>query len=207
MMRLLQGFALGGEYGGAAIYVAENVPDGERGYYTSFVQIDGQRWPPRRDGHHPRTCSGYLGTEDFERWGWRLPFVFSLFLLAVAGWVRTNLGRVAALGGHAACRTGSRAEPLVDAARNWKKLVIALFGATAGQGVIWYTAQFYSTVFMTKSLGLPRETAWTVLSVALVCAIPLFVVFGALSDRHRTQADDGDREICWRRSRSSRSTS
>ena len=181
VMRLLQGFALGGEYGGAATYVAENVPDGERGYYTSFVQTTASVGLLVAMA----TILGVqriMGTEDFERWGWSLPFVFSLFLLAVAGWVRTNLGE-SPLWEEMRRQNRLSPEPLVDAALNWKKLVIALFGATAGQGVIWYTAQFYSTVFMTKSLGLPREIAWTVLSVALICAIPLFIVFGALSDR------------------------
>ncbi|HSP18078.1 MAG TPA: MFS transporter [Myxococcaceae bacterium] len=181
LMRLVQGFALGGEYGGAAIFVAENVPDGERGYYTSFVQTTASV------GLFVAmvTILGvqrYLGPSEFDRWGWKLPFVFSFFLLAIAGWVRTNLGE-SPLWEQMKKDNRLAREPLVDAAQNWKKLVIALFGATAGQGVIWYTAQFYSTVFMTKSLGVPKETAWTVLSIALICGIPLFVVFGALSDR------------------------
>jgi MFS family permease len=181
VMRLLQGFAMGGEYGGAAIYVAENVPDGERGYYTSFVQTTATVGLLVSMA----TILGvqrFLGTAEFERWGWKLPFLFSLFLLAIAGWVRTNLSE-SPLWEQMRLQKRLSPEPLVDAALSWKKLVIALFGATAGQGVIWYTAQVYSTVFMTKSLGLPRETAWTVLSVALICAIPLFIVFGALSDR------------------------
>ena len=179
-MRLLQGFALGGEYGGAAIYVAESVPDGERGYYTSFVQITASLGLLISMA----TILGvqqYFGAAEFARWGWRLPFVFSLFLLAIAGWVRTNVGE-SPLWERIRREHRLSREPLADAAGNWKKLVLALFGATAGQGVIWYTAQFYSSLFMTKTLGLPRETAWTILSVALICGIPLFVVFGALSD-------------------------
>jgi len=180
-MRLLQGFALGGEYGGAVIYVAENVPDGERGYYTSFVQTTATV------GLFISmvTILGvqqYLGPTDFARVGWRIPFVFSFFLLAIAGWVRANLVETP-IWERMRREHHLSPEPLVDAATSWKKLVIALFGATAGQGVIWYTAQFYSTLFMTKTLGLPRETAWLVLSVALLCGIPLFIVFGALSDQ------------------------
>lgn len=180
LMRLLQGFALGGEYGGAVIFVAENVPDGERGYYTSYVQVTatlglfismvvvmGVR--------------NYLGPADFSAWGWRLPFVFSLFLLGIAGWVRSQLGE-SPLWERLRRENRLAREPLVEAGRNWKKLALALFAATAGQGVIWYTAQFFSVQFMTKLLGIPGPKATLIAAVALLCGMPFFVVFGALSD-------------------------
>ena len=181
LLRLLQGFALGGEYGGAAIFVAESVPDGERGYYTSFVQITATLGlflssivilVVRRQ----------LGTAAFAEWGWRLPFVFSMFLLAIAGWVRTQLGETPLWERLRRTHHLSR-EPLIDAATNWKALLVALFGATAGQGVIWYTAQFYSGFFMKTVLKVPEATATTILCVALLCGMPFFVVFGALSDQ------------------------
>ena len=181
LLRLLQGFALGGEYGGAAIFVAESVPDGERGYYTSFVQVTATL------GLFISSIvivvvRQQLGTEAFAEWGWRLPFVFSMFLLAIAGWVRTQLGETPLWERLKRTHHLSR-EPLADAAANWKALLLALFGATAGQGVVWYTAQFYSGIFMKKVLGVPDVTATVMLCVALLCAMPFFVVFGALSDQ------------------------
>jgi MFS family permease len=181
LMRLLQGFALGGEYGGAVIYVAENVPDGERGYYTSYVQVTATlgllvsmmvQLGVRK----------YLGPGDFADWGWRLPFVFSLFLLGIAGWVRSQLPE-SPLWERLRLENRLSREPLVDAGRNWKKLALALFAATAGQGVVWYTAQFFSVQFMTRLLGVPAQTATLIAAVALLCAMPFFVVFGALSDQ------------------------
>ena len=181
LMRLLQGFALGGEYGGAVIYGAENVPDGERGYYTSYVQITATL------GLFVSmiiqlAVRNYLGPNDFAVWGWRLPYVFSLFLLGIAGWVRSQLPE-SPLWERLRIENRLSREPLVDAARNWKKLALALFAATAGQGVIWYTAQFFSVQFMTKLLGIPAQKATLIAAVALLCGMPFFVVFGALSDQ------------------------
>jgi MFS family permease len=181
LLRLLQGFALGGEYGGAAIYVAESVPDGERGYYTSFVQVTATL------GLFISSIvivvlRQQMGTEAFAEWGWRLPFVFSMFLLAIAGWVRTQLGETPLWERLKRTHHLSR-EPLADAAANWRLLLLALFGATAGQGVVWYTAQFYSGIFLTKVMGVPDAPVKVMLCVALLCAMPFFVVFGALSDQ------------------------
>jgi MFS family permease len=181
LMRLLQGFALGGEYGGAAIFVAENVPDGERGYYTSYVQVTATL------GLFisilvVEAVRHFLSPADFNALGWRLPFVFSAFLLGIAGWVRSRLGE-SPLWERLRLDNRLSREPLVDAARNWKKLALALFGATAGQGVIWYTAQFTSLQFMTKLTGVPTTTASFILAMALLCGMPFFVFFGALSDR------------------------
>ena len=181
LMRLLQGFALGGEYGGAAIFVAENVPDGERGYYTSYVQVTATL------GLFisillVEAARHFLNPADFNAVGWRLPYFFSLFLVGVAGWVRARLGE-SPLWERLRLDNRLAREPLVDAARNWKKLALALFGATAGQGVIWYTAQFFSLQFMTKLAGVPATPASIILAMALLCGMPFFVFFGALSDR------------------------
>jgi len=181
LMRLLQGFALGGEYGGAAIFVAENVPDGERGYYTSYVQITATL------GLFVsvlvvEAVQHYLSPADYGAWGWRLPFLFSLFLLGIAGWVRAQLVE-SPLWERLRLENRLSPEPLVEAGRNWKELALALFGATAGQGVIWYTAQFFSLQFMTKLVGVPLSKARFILATALLCAMPFFVVFGALSDQ------------------------
>jgi len=180
LMRLLQGFALGGEYGGAVIYVAENVPDGERGYYTSYVQITATL------GLFISmlvlmAVQTYLGSVEFGAWGWRLPFVFSLFLLGIAGWVRSHLAE-SPLWERLRRENRLAREPLVEAGRHWKKLALALFAATAGQGVIWYTAQFFSVTFMTALLGIPAQKVTLIAAVALLCGMPFFVVFGALSD-------------------------
>jgi MFS family permease len=181
LMRLVQGFALGGEYGGAVIFIAENVPDGERGYYTSYVQVTATL------GLFVSmvvvaAVRNYLGPADFEAWGWRLPFVFSLFLLGIAGWVRAQLWE-SPLWERMKLANRLTTEPLSEAARNWRKLALALFAATAGQGVVWYTAQFVPQVFLTKFLNVPTAKATAIIAVALVCAMPFFVVFGALSDR------------------------
>jgi MFS family permease len=180
LMRLLQGFALGGEYGGAVLCVAENVPDGERGYYTSYVQITATL------GLFVSmvvvlAVRNYLDAADFAAWGWRLPFVFSLFLIGIAGWVRAQLGE-SPLWERLRREKRLAREPLVEAGRAWKKLALALFAATAGQGVIWYTAQFFSVQFMTKLLGIPGQKATLIAAVALLCGMPFFVLFGALSD-------------------------
>ena len=181
LMRLLQGFALGGEYGGATIYVAENVPDGERGYYTSYVQVTATL------GLFisilvVEAVQHAVNPADFNAFGWRLPFIFSLFLLGIAGWVRARLDE-SPLWERLRLDNRLAREPLVHAARNWKKLALALFGATAGQGVIWYTAQFFSLQFMTKLAGVPATKARLILATALLCGLPFFVVFGALSDQ------------------------
>src|SRR5262249_12748019 len=124
----------------------------------------------------------FLSPADFNSVGWRLPYIFSLVLLGIAGWVRARLGE-SPLWERLRLDNCLAREPLLDAARNWKKLVLALFGAPAGQGVIGYTAQFFSLQFMTKLAGVPATTASLILAMALLCGIPFFVFFGALSDR------------------------
>src|SRR5215471_2968343 len=181
LMRLLQGFALGGEYGGAVIFVAENVPDGERGYYTSYVQITAT-FGLFVSMLVVMAVRNSMSPADFAERGWRLPYIFSLFLLGIAGWVRSRLGE-SPIWERLRRENRLSREPLLNAARNWKKLALALFGATAGQGVIWYTAQFFSVQFMTKLLGIPVAKANVIAAVALLCGMPFFVVFGALSDQ------------------------
>ena len=181
LMRLIQGFALGGEYGGAVIFVAENVPDGERGYYTSYVQVTATL------GLFMSivvvaAVRNYLSPDDFAAWGWRLPFIFSLFLLGIAGWVRARLGETP-LWERLKLENRLATEPLVEAGRNWRKLSLTLFAATAGQGVIWYTAQFVSGIFLKSFLKVPANKADAIMAVALACGMPFFIVFGALSDR------------------------
>jgi MFS family permease len=181
LMRLVQGFALGGEYGGAAIFVAENVPDGERGYYTSYVQVTAT-FGLFVSLLVVAAVRNYLSPTDFSDWGWRLPFIFSLFLLGIAGWVRARLGE-SPLWERLKRENRLSPDPLAEAGRNWRKLALALFAATAGQGVIWYTAQFVAHIFLTSFLHVAANKATGIMAVALACAMPFFVVFGALSDR------------------------
>src|SRR5262249_44096810 len=180
-MRLIQGFALGGEDGGAAIFVAENVPDGERGYYTSYVQVTAT-FGLFISLLVVAAVRNYLSPTDFSEWGWRLPFIFSLFLLGIAGWVRARLGE-SPLWERLKRENRLSTDPLAEAGRNWRKLALALFAATAGQGVVWYTAQFVASIFLTSLLHVSANKATGIMAVALACAMPFFVVFGALSDR------------------------
>jgi MFS family permease len=184
VLRILQGLALGGEYGGAAIYVAEHAPDGKRGYYTSWIQTTA-------------TVGLFvslavvlvtrlsLGTEAFASWGWRIPFLLSFILVLMSLYIRMRL-RESPL--YSALKDAGKtsSQPLKESlgtARNWKLILLALFGATAGQGVVWYTGQFYSLTFLQTALKVDLVTANTVVSIALLLGTPLFVVFGGLSDR------------------------
>ena len=184
LLRLLQGLAIGGEYGGVATYVAEHAPPGRRGFYTGWIQttaslglllallvIVGLR--------------SLLGEDAFAAWGWRLPFLLSFVLLALGVWVRLSLQepplfrRLKLAGG------ASRA-PLTEAFTRWRNLrlvLIALFGLVAGQAVVWYTGQFQALFFLTLQLKVDATRASLMMCAALVLAAPLFVVFGALSDR------------------------
>jgi len=183
-IRLLQGLALGGEYGGAAIYVAEHAPDGKRGYYTSFIQITA-------------TLGLFvsllviLGTqaamtkEDFSAWGWRIPFLISIFLVAISLYIRLKL-RESPIFAHIKSAGKTSIQPLKDAFTKWsnlKEVLISLFGATAGEGVIWYAGQFYALFYMQSILKVAPKTANILMAVALLIGMPFFTVFGALSDR------------------------
>ncbi len=182
-LRLLQGLALGGEYGGAAIYVAEHAPPGKRGLYTSFIQTTATL------GLFLSLlvilgCRLALGSEAFEAWGWRIPFLLSAVLLGVSVWIRLQLDESPLFKQMQAEGKTSKA-PITESffSRNGRIVVLALFGATAGQAVVWYAGQFYAMYFLTQSLKVDSTTAWLLIAGALVLGTPFFVLFGWLSDR------------------------
>lgn len=184
LLRLLQGLALGGEYGGAATYVAEHVPDERRGFYTSFIQTTATA------GFFVSmlvigVSRSAFGEADFGEFGWRVPFLLSFVLLAVSLYMRVKMAESPLFARLKKAGKTSR-NPLVESfanRRNLRYVLIALFGATAGQGVVWYTGQFYALTFLRATLKLPWQTAYLVMAVSLAITTPLFVVFGHLSDR------------------------
>jgi MFS family permease len=183
-MRLVQGLALGGEYGGAATYVAEHAPPGKRGFYTSFIQIT--------------ATAGLMlsllvilgvrtavGEEAFKEWGWRIPFLVSILLLGVSLWIRLKLAESPAFARMKAEGKGSKT-PLKDSFAKWpnlKLVLIALVGLTAGQAVVWYTGQFYALFFLEKTLKVDGPLANILIATALLLATPFFVFWGWLSDK------------------------
>jgi MFS family permease len=184
LIRVLQGLALGGEYGGAAVYVAEHVPDSKRGFYTSFIQITA-------------TFGLFLSLlailltqqsmkpEQFLDWGWRIPFLASLLLVSVSLYVRIKM-KESPIFAELKSAGMTSARPLKEAFTKWpnlKRVLISLLGATAGQGVIWYTGQYYALFYIQTILKVPLKTGNIIVAVALVCAMPFFVFFGWLSDR------------------------
>ncbi len=183
-LRLLQGLALGGEYGGAATYVAEHVPDEKRGYYTSFIQTTATLGFFASMGVIGSTRIA-LGEAAFKAWGWRIPFLVSFVLCAVSVYIRVRM-RESPIFARAKAEGRTATNPLKESFTNpynLKFVVLALFGATAGQGVVWYTGQFYALTFMQTTLKLDWKTAYALMSVALFLTTPLFVVMGRLSDR------------------------
>jgi MFS family permease len=183
-LRLVQGLALGGEYGGAATYVAEHVPDSRRGYYTSFIQTTatlGFFLSLAVIG----AARSFYGVDGFKSFGWRVPFLVSFALLGVSLYVRLRM-RESPL--FAKLKTEGRVvkNPLKESfgnPLNLKYVLLALFGATAGQGVVWYTGQFYALTFLQKPLNLDWRLAYWIVAIALALGTPLFVFFGRLSDR------------------------
>jgi MFS family permease len=183
-LRLLQGLALGGEYGGAATYVAEHAPAGRRGLYTSFIQTTATL------GLFAALLvvigiRSAMGEEAFAAWGWRLPFLVSILLLAVSLWIRMKLEESPVFKRMKAEGKASKA-PLTEAFARWSNLrivLIALFGAVAGQAVVWYTGQFYALFFLEKALRVDGATANILIAIALAIATPAFILFGWLSDR------------------------
>src|SRR3954465_9187971 len=182
--RLLQGLALGGEYGGAATYVAEHSPQGRRGFYTSWIQTTA-------------TVGLFLSLlvilvlrfamtpEDFAAWGWRVPFLVSILLLGVSIWIRLQLAESPAFVKMKSEGTGSKA-PLSEAFGRWrnaKVAIIALLGGTAGQAVVWYCGQFYALFFLTQILKIDATPANLLIAGALALGTPFFVLFGWLSDK------------------------
>jgi len=184
LLRLLQGLALGGEYGGAATYVAEHVPDSKRGYYTAYIQTTatiGFFLSMLVIG----TTRSVLGEAEFGDWGWRIPFLLSFLLLAVSLYIRVKMKEsplFTKLKKHGQVSRNPFKESFGNKT-NLKYVMLALFGATAGQGVVWYTGQFYALTFLQATLKLNWQTAYTVMAIALFITTPLFLVFGHLSDR------------------------
>jgi len=183
-LRMLQGLALGGEYGGAAVYVAEHAPHGRRGYYTSFIQTT--------------ATIGlllsllvilsirlYLGEKDFADYGWRIPFLVSVFLLAISVWIRLQMNESPAFKKMKEEGTHSKA-PLSEAFGQWKNAkiaLLALLGLTAGQAVVWYTGQFYALFFLQSILKVDLLTANVLIAWSLILGTGGFIVFGSLSDK------------------------
>ncbi|WP_269930557.1 MFS transporter [Aminobacter sp. HY435] len=183
-LRMLQGLALGGEYGGAATYVAEHAPDDRRGYYTSWIQTTAtlglflslvvillvQTW---------------LGKEAFAAWGWRVPFLLSFVLLGISVWIRLSLSESPTFQRMKEEGKGSKA-PLTEAFGQWKNAkiaLLALFGLTAGQAVVWYAGQFYALFFLQNVLKVDGQSVNIMIAIALLLGTGFFVVFGWLSDK------------------------
>ncbi len=184
VMRLIQGLALGGEYGGAATYVAEHAPNNKRGLYTSFIQTTATLglFAALLVVIGTRT---WLGEEAFKDWGWRVPFLISIVLLAVSMWIRMQLSESPVFQKMKDEGTTSKA-PLTEAFGQWKNakwVLIALLGAVAGQAVVWYTGQFYALFFLEKTLKVDGATANILIAIALALGTPFFVLFGWLSDK------------------------
>ena len=183
LLRLLQGLAIGGEYGGAAIYVAEHAPEGKRGRYTSWIQLTATL-ALISSLLVIFACRALLGA-DFDRWGWRIPFLLSTLLLAVSVYIRLQLQESPVFRQMLAEGSTSRA-PLKDAFGDWhnvRRILAVLLGATAGMNVVWYGGQLYSLYFLTQILKVEPQTANLLLGAALLVGAPLFLVFGRLSDR------------------------
>jgi MFS family permease len=184
IIRVLQGLALGGEYGGAAVYVAEHVPDSRRGFYTSFIQITATLGLFLSLG--VILITQYSMTDaNFKAYGWRIPFLISIFLVAISLYIRLKMEESPIF--MAIKSSGmTSAQPLKDAFTQWsnlKQVLISLLGATAGQGVVWYTGQFYALFYMQTILKVNPRVANIIIAAALVLGMPFFTVFGALSDK------------------------
>lgn len=182
-LRLLQGLALGGEYGGAAVYVAEHAPPGKRGYYTSWIQTTATM------GLFLSLlvilgCQTLMG-DAFNDWGWRVPFLLSLILLGISVYIRLQLNESPVFQEMKNEGTLS-SSPLKDSFGQWSNLklvILALLGATAGQAVVWYTGQFYALFFLTEMLQVEGQTANLLIAAGLLIGTPFFIVFGILSDK------------------------
>lgn len=185
VIRVLQGLALGGEYGGAAVYVAEHVPDDRRGFYTSFIQITATL------GLFVSlvvilVVQNAVGTEAFREWGWRVPFLISIVLVGVSLYIRLRM-KESPIFTHIKSTGMTSAKPLKEAFTEWtnlRRVLISLFGATAGQGVIWYTGQFYALFYLQTILKVHPTSANYIIATTLLLGMPLFIVMGALSDRY-----------------------
>jgi len=184
VLRLLQGLALGGEYGGAATYVAEHAPHGRRGAYTAWIQTTATLglFLSLMVILGTRTI---VGEEAFAAWGWRVPFLVSILLLAVSVWIRLSMHESPAFQKMKAEGKTSKA-PLSESFGQWRNLkivILALVGLVMGQAVVWYTGQFYALFFLTQALKVDGATANILVAASLIIGTPFFVVFGALSDK------------------------
>lgn len=184
LLRALQGLALGGEYGGAAIYVAEHAPEGRKGFFTSFIQTTATLGLLISLGVI-LLCKAFMSPEDFAAWGWRIPFLASIILVIVSYYIRKRMEESPAFAELKAEGKTSK-NPLKESFGKWSNLkwvLIALFGATAGQGVVWYTGQFYAMNFCIKNLYIDPGQIQMMLIPVLLLATPLFIAFASLSDR------------------------
>jgi len=183
-LRILQGLALGGEYGGAATYVAEHAPDHKRGAFTAWIQTTATLglFLSLLVILGTRTA---IGEEQFAEWGWRIPFLVSVFLLGISVWIRLSMNESPAFQRMKEEGKVSKA-PLSEAFGQWKNLkivILALVGLTAGQAVVWYTGQFYALFFLTQTLKVDGPTANILIAASLLIGTPFFIVFGTLSDK------------------------
>jgi MFS family permease len=183
-IRVFQGLALGGEYGGAAIYVAEHVPDNKRGYWTSYIQITATL------GLFLSVITVvvlqfYMTPANFQAYGWRIPFLLSVILVMISLYIRLKMAESPIF--TQIKSTGmSSAQPLKDAFTQWpnfKLVLVSLLGATAGQGVVWYTGQYYALFYLQTILKVNLRTSFIIVAIAMLLGMPFFTVFGSLSDK------------------------
>jgi MFS family permease len=182
--RIVQGLALGGEYGGAATYIGEHAPDGQRGFYTSWIQTTATMGIVIALVVILAFRLG-LGDADFQAYGWRWPFLLSAVLVLLSGYIRLRL-QESTLFARLRDQGKSSSNPMRDtysSGKNWGLILLALFGATAPEGVVWYTEQFYALTYLTAVLKLPFAEVYIILMIALLFGAPFFIAFGALSDR------------------------
>src|SRR5262245_45942482 len=183
-IRVFQGLALGGEYGGAAIYVAEHVPDNKRGYWTSYIQITATL------GLFLSVITVvilqfYMAPANFQAYGWRIPFLLSIILVMISLYIRLKM-KESPIFQNIKSTGMSSAKPLKDAFTQWpnfKLVLISLLGATAGQGVVWYTGQYYALFYLQSILRVNLRTGFIIVALAMLLGMPFFTVFGALSDK------------------------
>ena len=184
LMRVIQGLALGGEYGGAATYIAEHAPDGKRGLYTSWIQTTATMGIVLAL-FVILMCRLGFGDAVFADWGWRVPFLISAILVLLSIYIRLKLeesplfARLREQGKASA----NPAKESFTSGKNWGLILLALFGATAPEGVVWYTGQFYALFYMTTVLKIPYVTVYVLMMIVLSLGAPFFIVFGALSDK------------------------
>jgi len=183
-MRVIQGLALGGEYGGAATYIAEHSPDGKRGFYTSWIQTTATLGIVLALAVI-LACRLGFGEQTFADWGWRVPFLISAVLVGLSIYIRLKLEE-SPLYARLKEQGKSSSNPALESfssGKNWGLILLALFGATAPEGVVWYTGQFYALFYMNGVLKIGYVTVYIIMMIALCLGAPFFVVFGALSDR------------------------